>query len=207
MLISGVDEAGRGPVLSSLIVAIAGISDEKEPELSELGITDSKKLTREKREELFPQIQKLCKYQITEITAAELNKRMWRESLNVIEAKAMGELAASFGGRVYIDLPEKNAAKFIQKAKLVGRDVVAEHKADFKYPIVGAASILAKVTRDRLVAELQEHVEEEIGSGYTSDERTINALKNPKIRAKLKGEIRLRWSTMERILQPKLTDF
>jgi len=207
MIISGIDEAGRGPILSSMIIAIASISAEKEPKLVELGITDSKKLTRGRREELFPQIQEMCKYQITEITAAQLNKRMGEESLNVIEATAMGELAASFPGRIYIDLPERNAAKFIEKAKLVGRDVVAEHKADLTYPIVGAASILAKVTRDRLVAELAERIGEEIGSGYTSDARTINAIKNPEIRAKLEGEIRTRWSTMERILQPKLTDF
>ena len=207
MFVSGLDESGRGPVLSSLVVALASIEAEKEHELSELGITDSKKLTAEKREELFPEINKLCNCGIVEITAAELNKRMWRESLNVIEAKAMGGLAASLEGRIYIDLPEKDASRFIRKAKLVGRDVVAEHKADLKYPIVGAASILAKVTRDRRIGELKEKVGEEIGSGYTSDERTINALKNPEIRVKLKGEIRNRWSTMDRILQPKLTEF
>ncbi len=207
MLISGVDEAGRGPVLGNLVIALASIESEKESELEELGITDSKKLTPQKREEFFPKIQTLCKYEIVEITAQELNKRMWRESLNVIEAKAMGQLAASFEGRIYIDLPEKNASKFIRKAKLVGRDVVAEHKADLLYPIVGAASILAKVTRDRGIKELGKRLGEEIGSGYPADERTIAAIKNPEIRAKLKGEIRTRWSTMERILQPKLTDF
>ena len=207
MLISGIDEAGRGPILSSMIIALASIESEKEAELVELGITDSKKLTPQKREGLFPEIQKLCKYEIVEITAQELNKRMGGESLNVIEAKAMGQLATSFEGRIYIDLPEKNAYKFIQKAKLVDRDVVAEHKADLKYPIVGAASIMAKVIRDRRIGELKERIGEEIGSGYTHDGRTIAAIKNPEIRAKLNGEIRVRWSTMERILQPKLTEF
>jgi len=205
--ISGIDEAGKGPVLGNLVIALASIDAEAEPELTELGITDSKKLTREKREEFFPQIKKLCKYSIVEITASQLNERMGRESLNLIEAKAMGGLAASFPGRIYIDLPEKNASKFIEKANLGKREVVAEHKADLKYPIVGAASILAKVTRDRRIEELKEKVGEEIGSGYTSDERTINAIKNPKIRAKLKGEIRTRWSTVERVMQPKLTEF
>jgi len=207
MLISGIDEAGRGPVLSSMIIALASIDAEREPELSELGITDSKKLTPQKREELFPEIKKLCKYSIVEITARELNERMGRESLNLIEAKAMGSLAATYPGRVYIDLPEKNASKFIEKANLVDREVVAEHKADLKYSIVGAASILAKVTRDRRIEELKARVGEEIGSGYTSDERTIAAIKDPQIRKKLKGEIRTRWSTVDRILQPRLTEF
>ncbi|MBD3398295.1 ribonuclease HII [Candidatus Micrarchaeota archaeon] len=176
--------------------------------LTGIGVTDSKKLRPGRREELFHQIKKMCKHQIRIITASELNERMGRESLNLIEAKEMGALALSMSGKVYLDLPELHSNGFLRKAGLAGRhDVVAEHKADLKYPIVGAASILAKVTRDRLVAELAERIGEEIGSGYTSDERTINALKNPEIRMKLRGEIRKRWSTVERILQPKLTDF
>ena len=155
---------------------------------------------------MFPEVKKLCKHQIRVIPASELNERMGHESLNVIEAKEMGVLALSMSGRVYIDLPERNANGFIMKAGLLGKDVVAEHKADAKYPIVGAASILAKVTRDRMISELAERVGE-IGSGYPSDERTIAALKDPERRMKLKGEIRTRWSTVERVLQPKLTDF
>ena len=207
MLISGLDEAGRGPVISSLVISIASIEQERERELIEIGVTDSKKLSPEKREELFPQIKKLCKHQIKVISASELNERMAHESLNVIEAKAMGALALSMGGRVYIDLPELHADGFLRKAGLFGRDVVAEHKADLKYPIVGAASILAKVTRDRMVSELEGRIGAEIGSGYPSDERTMKALRNPEIRNRLNGEIRTRWSTMERILQPKITDF
>ncbi len=107
---------------------------------------------------------------------------------------------------MYIDLPEQNAEGFLIKAGLFGKDVSAEHKADAKYPIVGAASIVAKVTRDREILELKEKMGE-IGSGYPADERTINALKNPEIRKKLEGHIRTRWSTMERILNPTLLDF
>ncbi len=206
MLISGLDEAGRGPVLGPLVISIASVDNGGEAELVELGVTDSKRLTSSKREELFPEIKKLCKHQIRVISASELNERMGRESLNVIEAKEMGVLALSMGGRVYIDLPERNASGFLMKAGLFGRDVVAEHKADLKYPIVGAASILAKVTRDRMISDLAEKVGE-IGSGYPADERTIAALKDPERRMKLRGEIRTRWSTMERILQPKITDF
>lgn len=207
MLISGLDEAGRGPVISSLVISMASIEQEREHELIEMGVTDSKKLTPAKREELFPEVKKLCKHQIKIIPAFELNERMAHESLNVIEAKAMGVLALSMRGRVYIDLPELHADGFLRKAGLHGRDVVAEHKADLKYPIVGAASILAKVTRDRLMAELAERIGKELGSGYPSDERTMKALRNPEIRNRLNGEIRTRWSTMERILQPKITDF
>jgi ribonuclease HII len=207
MLISGLDEAGRGPVIGNLVICIASVRQGEESELERMGVTDSKKLTRERREEIYPKIEKMCEYRIRVIPASELNERMGRESLNEIEAKVMGELAAPLEGRVYIDLPDPNADGFLRKAGLFGRDVVAEHKADGRYPIVGAASILAKVTRDRHIAELAERVGAEIGSGYTSDERTIKALKDPGIRARLKGEIRLKWSTMDRITHPKLTDF
>jgi ribonuclease HII len=56
--------------------------------------------------------------------------------------------------------------------------VIAEHKADVKYPAVSAASILAKVTRDRAIQKIQEGVPEPIGSGYPSDPVTVEFLKN-----------------------------
>jgi ribonuclease HII len=169
-------------------------------------VDDSKKLSPSKREALFPEILKICEHRLRILNASELNARMGKESLNLIEALAMGELASSVEGRIYIDLPEKYPEGFLKKAGLAHRDVVAEHKADSKYPIVGAASILAKVTRDRMIEKLAEEVGE-IGSGYPADERTINAIKDPVRRGKLKGHIREKWSTVERVLQPKLTDF
>ncbi|MEM4271982.1 MAG: ribonuclease HII [Candidatus Bilamarchaeaceae archaeon] len=206
MFISGADEAGRGPVIGPLVICLATIDVAQEKELVELGVDDSKKLSPSTRKELFPKIEKLCEYQLRVLSASELNERMAKESLNEIEARAIGELASSVSGRIYVDLPEKYPNGFLRKAGLLGRDVIAEHKADSKYPIVGAASILAKVTRDRIVAELAAEVGE-IGSGYPADERTINALRDPKMRKKLKGHIREKWSTLERVLQPKLTDF
>ncbi|MBD3389800.1 ribonuclease HII [Candidatus Micrarchaeota archaeon] len=207
MLLSGVDESGRGPVLGPLIISVASIEEERRGELSEMGVTDSKKLTASRREELFPEINKLCRCSSRIIAASELNRRMGRESLNLIEAKEMGALIKPLEGKIYLDLPERNVEHFLRKAGLAERGIVAEHKADLKYPIVGAASIIAKVTRDRMVHELEKRVGEKIGCGYTSDKDTIAALRNPETRKKLIGEIRERWSTMKRILQPKLTDF
>jgi ribonuclease HII len=206
MRLCGLDEAGRGPVIGPLVICIASVDEEREGELIEMGVDDSKKLTFEKREELYPQVRNLCECRVRKIGAAELNERMGRESLNLIEAREMGKLAEGLEGNLFIDLPERNAEKFLMKAGLLGREVVAEHKADAKYPVVGAASIVAKVMRDRDILKLKE-VAGEIGSGYPADERTINALKNPEIRKKLEGHIRTRWSTMERILNPTLLDF
>jgi ribonuclease HII len=206
MRLCGTDEAGRGPVLGPLVICLASIEEERRGELSGLGVADSKRLTSAKREELYPKIVELCECRVRSISAAELNQRMGRESLNLIEAREMGKLAEGIEGKFYIDLPEKDASKFLRKAGLLGKDVVAEHKADAKYPIVGAASIIAKVTRDREICRLKEACGE-IGSGYPSDSKTIAALKDPEIRKKLDGHIRTRWGTMERILNPTLLDF
>lgn len=206
MLLSGVDEAGRGPVIGPLVLCLASVDSTREEKLVEMGVADSKKLTFEEREELYPKILRVCECRVRKISAAELNKRMGMESLNLIEAREMGGLAEGLAGKLFIDLPERDAGRFLRKAGLAGREVVAEHKADAKYPIVGAASIVAKVERDMEIAKLGEELGE-IGSGYPSDERTMNALKNPQIRKKLEGQIRTRWSTMDRILNPTLLDF
>ena len=58
-------------------------------------------------------------------------------------------------------------------ARLGGTDVVARHKADDTYPVVSAASIIAKVTRDRLISDISAEFGEDIGSGYPSDPKTI----------------------------------
>ncbi|MBN2121602.1 ribonuclease HII [Candidatus Micrarchaeota archaeon] len=206
MLICGVDEAGRGPVLGPMVICLASIEEGKRGKLIDLGVSDSKKLTPAKREELYPRIMELCECRVRSISAAELNDRMGRESLNLIEAREMGKLSDGIEGRFYIDLPEKDPSKFLRKAGLLGKDVIAEHKADARYPIVGAASIIAKVTRDREICGLKEACGE-IGSGYPSDEKTISALRDPAMRKKLEGHIRVRWGTMERILNPTLLDF
>ena len=55
--------------------------------------------------------------------------------------------------------------------------MVAEHKADVKYPVVSAASILAKVTRDWEIEKIKKKIKQDFGSGYTSDPRTVKFLK------------------------------
>jgi len=57
-------------------------------------------------------------------------------------------------------------------------NIISEHNADEKYPIVSAASILAKVRRDELVRDLERTVGKEIGSGYPADPKTVRFLEN-----------------------------
>jgi ribonuclease HII len=79
----------------------------------------------------------------------------------------------------------------------------AQHKADENYPIVAAASICAKLLRDRKIAEIKSAIGD-FGSGYPSDARTISALRNKEMAQKLKPFVRKKWKTLDRIKQRKL---
>ena len=82
--------------------------------------------------------------------------------------------------------------------------IISEHKADSRYPVVSAASIIAKVTRDREIKKLEKELKIRIGSGYPSDYKTIEIIKNNLKTGILDEHIREKWSTMDRIKQTKL---
>ena len=82
----------------------------------------------------------------------------------------------------------------------------AEHKADEKYPIVAAASICAKIMRDRKVGQIKAATCD-FGSGYPGDSRTIEALKDKDKRTALNPFIRQRWKTLENIKQTRLSQY
>ncbi|GLR63668.1 ribonuclease HII [Marinospirillum insulare] len=142
LFLAGVDEAGRGPLIGS-VVAGAVILDPKQPLA---GLDDSKKLTEKKRQALAIEIkQKSLAWAVAEASAAEIDE------LNILQASFLAMQRA-------IDaLP--SAAEFVlvdgnrlpQSLQLPGLAVV---KGDARHPAIAAASILAKVTRDAQMLEL-----------------------------------------------------
>ncbi len=82
-----------------------------------------------------------------------------------------------------------------------------ENKAEDAHPIVGAASIIAKVTRDREIEKIKEEVGEDFGSGYTSDPRTINFLSKNLKNPKFSPYIRTKWKTVSNAPQTKLSEY
>jgi ribonuclease HII len=184
MLISGVDDAGRGSVIGPL--AIAGISLNKKdlPKLMDLGVKDSKLLSPQRRETLAPQIRELAlSCHLVLLSPAEIDKvvetgrRLHR--LNRLEAQAMAKVIAVLQpDLVYVDASDVLPDRFgdhIAENLPFRLEIISEHKADTKYPIVSAASILAKVERDRAISELQKKYGN-MGCGYPTDSNTIKFL-------------------------------
>jgi len=186
MLIAGVDEAGRGPVIGPLVIA-GVLFDEKDLlKLVELGVKDSKRLSPQKRETLFPQIKKLALvYHIVWLSPAEIDRvvesKRRLHKLNRLEAQAMARVITVLKPDVvYVDasdiLPNRFAEHIAENLSFSPK-IISEHKADANYHIVSAASIIAKVERDKVISQLQKK-HGNIGCGYPSDPNTIKFLED-----------------------------
>jgi ribonuclease HII len=185
MLISGVDDAGRGSVIGPL--AIAGVSLEEKDllKLADLGVKDSKLLSPQRRETLAHQIRNLAfSFDVVLLSPAEIDrvvetgKRLHR--LNRLEAQTMARVLAVLKPDVaYVDASDVLPNRFgdhIAESLTFKLKIISEHKADSKYPIVSAASIIAKVERDKALSELQKKYGD-VGCGYPTDSNTIDFLK------------------------------
>jgi ribonuclease HII len=174
--LAGIDEAGRGPVLGPMVIGAVVVDEEKLPLLKELGVRDSKKLTPKRREHLFEEITNIVDdYVLLVLLPQQIDSR--EGTLNEFEVenfvKALNSLKVK-PDVVYIDAADVKEERFgeeIGKRLEFKAEIVAEHGADDKFLPVSAASILAKVTRDREIERLKKEYGE-IGSGYPSDPRT-----------------------------------
>lgn len=210
MLVAGVDDAGRGPVIGPLVIAGVLFQDNQISKLQELGVKDSKALTPKRRAVLSQEIKRLAtRWEVLEISPSEVDRvvlegRKYRR-LNWLEAKAMAEVIKKLRPEVaYVDASDVNEARFGQQiGEMLPFEVkiVSEHYADANYTIVGAASIIAKVHRDKVVALLRERYGD-FGSGYSSDPRTRQFLSNW---IREKGNIpdfaRKSWKTIKRLTE------
>jgi len=170
----GVDEAGRGSVLGPLVVG--AVFSDSEDSLINIGVKDSKKLSPKVREQMFDLIVQECKVNIVMISASDIDKKRKIMSLNDIELEMFVDACSKHPSSVvYADCPDVNEVGFSNEMKrmMKGPDIIAKHKADDIYPIVSAASIIAKVTRDRAIENIKKELGAEVGSGYPSDEITM----------------------------------
>lgn len=217
-LICGIDEAGRGPVLGPMVISGVCINYEQLDLLSRLGVKDSKKLSQTKRKSLSVKINEICTCKSFIVNPDEIDKRIdLKISLSRLEQLKMAEIINLLKPDViYIDAADVNEKRFGHSMHdlliYTPSKLISKHKADDIYPIVSAASIIAKDTRDRLIAELHGKYGD-FGSGYTSDVKTIDYLtKWIQKHRKAPDFARKSWNTVKRILESevltrKITDF
>jgi len=170
----GVDEAGRGSALGPLVVG--AVYSESDDILLDIGVKDSKKLSPKVRERMYDLISNSCKFSIISISAENIDEKRKMISLNSIEMEMFVEACSKIPVTpVYADCPDVNEAAFSKEMDVLmkGPEIIAKHKADDTFPIVSAASIMAKVTRDRMIDDIQKEFGTNIGSGYPSDHYTM----------------------------------
>ena len=173
-MLAGVDEAGKGAVLGPLVVAAVGLEDGDG--LAAVPVRDSKLLSPGAREELYQAITAGASTRVLVIEAHEIDLGRRSMTMNQLIARAHARVIDGLRpATAYVDACDVNPIRYgrtVAACLEVPCRVIAEHHADSTWPVVAAASIVAKVTRDRLIRELTPEFGE-IGSGYPSDPVTI----------------------------------
>jgi len=179
MLICGVDDAGRGSVVGPLVIAGISIDRTKIKHLVNIGVKDSKQLSPQLREKLYNQILSLVEdYYVAKIPPRTIDKSVKKNLLNQLEANYMAKVIKKLGaGSSYVDSCDVNPKRFglhISNVAKTGK-IISSHHADRKFPVVSAASIIAKVNRDRTIEKIRKS--HDLGSGYPSDSKTMKFIK------------------------------
>ncbi len=206
-IVVGIDEAGRGPLVGPMIIAGVALPEHVLDKLKRIGVTDSKELTRADREKLYDEIVRLAVYivvvEVPPETIDNVNLNTLEHDTILFIIERVSELIRP--ARVSVDAvgPPEKLEKLLRRKLGDSIDVRVSSGAEKLYPEVAAASIIAKVERDRRIAELA-RVYGDFGSGYPTDPRTVEWVRKmyrlspdnpPPI-------VRRTWSTLKR-LAPK----
>lgn len=206
---AGMDEAGRGPMLGPMVVCGVVFDPEGCRQLDSINIRDSKMVTPRRRFELYDEIQEIARGIATRsIPASEIDRKRKRGiSLNLIEAAAFGSILRELEPDVvYIDAADVNPRRFGETVFRLSDlrpgqcKVVSEHKADERYKVVAAASIIAKVIRDRSIERLQTDFGD-IGSGYPGDPKSICFVRECAKARKIPPFVRQSWESVRVIIE------
>ncbi len=206
--ILGIDEAGRGSVIGPMLLAGVLIDKKNENKLRKIGVKDSKLLSSLQRKRLYYLIKKIAKdYVSLKISAKEIDELRKTTNLNKMEAEKMAQIIKIMkADTAYVDAPQVSTEKF--KAILLAlakndTEIVAENYADLKYPVVSAASIIAKFERDREIEKIKKIVGFDFGVGYSHDVRSIEFVKKCLKEKKHLEFIRHSWITVKDIKSKK----
>lgn len=211
--IAGIDDAGRGAILGPLVIAGISLKEDKLEQLIRIGVKDSKLLSPDRRVNLYNQIMKMAdniaviKIKPEQIDDYVLKGKKYKR-LNYLEALSMAKVIESLDAEIfYVDASDVNVDRFKQdilenlQRKV---EIISVHHADRIHPIVSAASIVAKVNRDKEIYELSQKFGN-IGSGYPADDRTVKFLEQWLNKY---GDVppfaRKSWKTVKKLLNSKL---
>ena len=207
--IAGIDEAGRGPMIGPLVVCGVLLENGIVEKLHNFGVKDSKTLTPKKRESLTAEIKKLAsEIEVQSISAYQIDQSRRRGiTLNEIEVDLFSVVVKKLRPEiVYLDAADVIAERFGEnigeRSGLLkeGCRFISEHKADAKYTVVAAASIIAKTKRDSVIENYHE-IYGDFGSGYPSDPKTVEFVRSLVIKGeKLPDIVRRSWESVSVIL-------
>lgn len=214
MLVAGVDEAGRGCIIGPLVVAGVLVKKENLQVLRQLGVKDSKLLSPKKRKALFNEISRVAeKHCVVKLLPNEIDRavecKRKLHKLNRLEAQTMTQIINALEpDEAYVDAADVLEERFkqhIQEGLIVKTKITSRHKADKIYPVVSAASIIAKVERDKEIATLKD-VYGDFGSGYLTDKKTLLFLRQwMQEHSEYPSCVRQSWKTAKQVKNEKGT--
>lgn len=204
MQICGIDDAGRGSMLGPLVIAGISLDKRKLRKLSSLGVKDSKKLSPKQREEFYKKIIDVVDdYYITKISPRSIDASVKKHCLNGLEATYMAKIVSKLNADTsYVDSCDVNPTRFGKEISHQSNNhkIKSYHHADSRFVIVSAASILAKVTRDKAIAKLRQN--HNLGSGYPSDTITVKFVTDYyKKNHSMPTFVRKSWKPVQRIIE------
>ena len=203
MQICGIDVAGRGSMLGPLVIAGISLDKKNLRKISSLGVKDSKKLSPKLRESLYKQIIKIVDdYHVAKISPKSIDASVKKHCLNGLEAKYMAKVVSKLNPDTsYVDSCDVNPQRFGKEISRLSDNhkIKSYHHADSRFVVVSAASILAKVTRDRAIAKLRKDYD--LGSGYPSDSLTVKFVtKYYKKNHEMPNFVRKSWKPVQKIV-------
>ncbi len=208
--VCGVDDAGRGPVIGPLVIAGVLIDDSKLDALKSLGVKDSKQLAASVRTRLAGEISRIVDgHHVLELEPSSIDRIVHRapkfQRLNLLEAKTMAAVIENLKPDLaFVDASDVDCERYrncILDELSYRPMIVSEHNADVNYPVVSAASILAKVRRDARIEEIRNEFGD-FGSGYAHDPKTRRFLEEYyRANGDFPPIVRRSWATLRQIDQ------
>ena len=204
-VICGVDEAGKGSVLGPLVIAAVGVPSDDV--FADVLVKDSKMLSPAMREHLYSVIRKRFRVATVRIDAHEIDEIRKGMTMNSCIARAHAQVIGKLSpSKAFVDACDVNAFRYAEMVKShldYTCEIISEHHADESFRVVSAASIVAKVVRDRAIVTLSKKYGT-IGSGYSSDPVTIAFLSSYIDEYKMPPPIaRKSWKTVSRMIAQK----